>query len=206
MAQHRLDYLAIPSQRDYKDKDGNKDPVAFKMAVFVWKEDYKAMRVRKDRYRDNEMNAWALIYDQCSPELKNKLEGAEGYEKVKETNNIIQLLKMIRNYCCQFDTLNNEYMLIVGAFKNLFFFWQKPDQANADYHKDFMALVKVIEEYGGPGSIMHFPNMIKKEFKLKNPDIDMSKAMPHQMKEAKKTTHKKFLATPCSMGQTDRSW
>jgi hypothetical protein len=55
----------------------------------VWNEDYKAMRVRKDRYRDNKSNAWALIYNQCSPELKNKLEEAEGYEKAKETNNII---------------------------------------------------------------------------------------------------------------------
>jgi hypothetical protein len=126
----------MPSKKDYKDEDDNKDPVAFKMAVFAWKEDYKAMRVRKDRYRDNESNAWALIYNQCSPELKSKLEGAEGYEKAKETNDIIQLLKMKCNHCCQFDTLNNEYVSIVGAFKNLFFFWQKPDQANADYHKE----------------------------------------------------------------------
>ncbi len=72
-------------KKDYKDEDGNKDPVAFEMVVFAWKEEYKAMRVRKDRYRDNESNAWALIYDQCSPELKNKLEGVEGYEKAKET-------------------------------------------------------------------------------------------------------------------------
>ncbi len=70
---------------------------------------------------------------------------------------------MIRNYCCQYNTLNNEYVSIGGTFKNLFFFWKKPDQAKADYHKDFMALVKVIKEYGGPGSITHFPNMIKKE-------------------------------------------
>ncbi len=103
------------------------------------------MRVRKDRYGDNESNAWALIYDQCSLEPKNKLEEAEGYEKAKETNNIIQLLKMIHNYCCQFDTLNDEYLSIVVAFKNLFFFWQKPDQTNDNYHKDFMASVKVIE-------------------------------------------------------------
>ncbi len=47
----------MPSKKDYKDKDDNKDPVAFKMAVFAWKEEYKAMRVRKDRYRDNESNA-----------------------------------------------------------------------------------------------------------------------------------------------------
>ncbi len=93
-----LDYPGMPSKKDYKDKDGNEDPVAFEMAVFAWKEEYKVMRVRKDRYRDNELNAQALIYNQCSPELKNKLEGVEGYEKAKETNKIIQPLKMIRNY------------------------------------------------------------------------------------------------------------
>jgi hypothetical protein len=74
------------------------------------------------------------------------------------------------------------------------FFWQKPDQANADYQKDFMALVKVIEEYGGQGYITHFPNMIKKELESKNPGIDMSKATPDQMKEDKKTVCKTFLA------------
>ncbi len=84
--------------------------------------------------------------------------------------------------------------MIVGAFKNLFFFWQKPGQANADYHEDFMGLVKVIKEYGGPGSITHCPNMIKKELESKNPGIDMSKVTPNQVKEAKKTVCKKFLA------------
>ncbi len=86
--------------------------------------------------------------------------------------------------------------MIVGAFKNLRFFWKKPDQANADYHKDFMAFVKVIEEYGGPGSVTHFPNMIKKKLESKNPGIDMRKAAPNQVKEAKKTIHKKILAAP----------
>jgi hypothetical protein len=39
------------------------------MAVFAWKEDYKSMKLRMDKYKGNESNAWALIYDQCSPEL-----------------------------------------------------------------------------------------------------------------------------------------
>jgi hypothetical protein len=40
------------------------------LAVFAWKEDYKAMKSRMDKYKINESNAWALIYNQCSPELK----------------------------------------------------------------------------------------------------------------------------------------
>ncbi len=44
------------------------------MAKFTQKEDYMAMRARKEKYIENDSNAWALIYDQCAPELKNKLE------------------------------------------------------------------------------------------------------------------------------------
>jgi hypothetical protein len=36
--------------------------------------------------------------------------------------------------------------------------------------------------------------MIKKELKLKNLGIDLSKATPNQVKEAKKTVREKFLA------------
>jgi len=53
-------------------------------------------------------------------------------------------------------------MSIVGAIKNLLYFFQKLIQSNSDYHEGFMAMVEVIEEYGGAGSLTYFPNMIKK--------------------------------------------
>ena len=46
---------------------------------------------------------------------------------------------IIRWYCCQFDTLNDEYMLIVKLLKNFFYFFQKPHQMNSEFHEDFMA-------------------------------------------------------------------
>jgi hypothetical protein len=58
----------------------------FEMAMFVWKEDYKLMKSRMDKYKGNESNAGALIYNQCSAELKNKLEGMQGYDTAKRPN------------------------------------------------------------------------------------------------------------------------
>jgi len=100
---------------------------------------------------------------------------------------------IIIGYCCQFDTLNDEYMSIVKLLKNLFYFFQKPDQTNSEIHEDFMALVKVIEEYGGTGSLTHFPNMIKKELLSKN-IMDPSKASADDLKEARGVVREKFLA------------
>jgi len=31
------------------------------MAVFMWKEDYKSMKLRMDKYKGHESNAWTLI-------------------------------------------------------------------------------------------------------------------------------------------------
>ena len=81
----------------------------------------KSIKLRMDKYKGDESNAWALIYDQCSPELKNKLKGTEGYDGAKSTNNVAKPLTMICGYCCQFDLLSNEYMAIVAAIKNLFY-------------------------------------------------------------------------------------
>ncbi len=134
-----------------------------------------------------------MIYDQCSPELKNKLKGTSRFDASKKDNDVVALHMMIRSYCCQFDTLNDEYMPIVGAIKNLLYLFQKTTQTNADYHKDFMAMVEAIEEYGEAGSLMYFPKMIKKELESKK--IDMEKASASEMRDAKKIVRNKFLAT-----------
>jgi hypothetical protein len=54
-----------------KDEFGNFDEGEYDMAKFTWKEDYKVVMTRKQKYEENETNLWALIYNQCFPELKN---------------------------------------------------------------------------------------------------------------------------------------
>ena len=117
-----LDYPKQPKKSECVDENGDPDDDAFELAKFEWKEEYKGMKVRKDQFKDNESNAWALIYDQCAPELKNKLDGTNGFAKAREDNDVVKLLIMIRSYCCQFDSLNDEYMSIVGALKTFSFF------------------------------------------------------------------------------------
>jgi hypothetical protein len=166
-----LSYPAKPKKQDLQccNKDGNCDADVFEMAVFAWKEDYKSMKSRMNKYKDNKSNALAIIYDQFLAKLKNKLEGTDGYNGVKSTNNVAKLLTMIQGYCCQFDLLNNKYMAIVAAIKNILYFLQKGDQSNADYHKEFMAGLKVIEEYRGAGSLTHFSNQARSQRKRIGP-------------------------------------
>ena len=85
-------------------------------------------------------------------------------------------------------------MLIVKSLKNLFYFVQKTEQPKSDFREDFMALVEVIEEYGGAGSLTYFPNMIRKELTSRK-IADVSEATPKELKEAKRIGRDKFLAT-----------
>jgi hypothetical protein len=89
-------------------------------------------------------------------------------------------------------TLSDEYMAIIASIKNLFYFFQKNNQSNVDYHEDFIAMLEVIEEYGGAGSMTHFPNMSKKE--IKSMGTNLVKATSDQLKQAKKSVRDKFLA------------
>jgi hypothetical protein len=54
-----LAYPAKPKKDDPEclDDSGNPDPDAFEMAVFAWKEDYKSMKYRMERYKGNKSNA-----------------------------------------------------------------------------------------------------------------------------------------------------
>ncbi len=112
---------------------------------------------------------------------------------------MIALLTMIQDYCCKFNALNNKYMGLVEAFKNLLYFFQKPMQSNSDYHEDFLVLVKVIEEYGGAGLLTHFPNMIKKE--LLSDNLDVTIANLDELKKAKKKVREKFPTALMLKGQ-----
>ncbi len=52
-----LAYPKQPTKSQYTDVNGDFDDNAFEMAKFAWKEDYKGMKHRMDKYNDNESNA-----------------------------------------------------------------------------------------------------------------------------------------------------
>ncbi len=112
-----LNYPEKPKKTDAACCNANRDPDPdmFEMAVFAWQEDYKMIKSRMDKYKCKESNTWALIYGQCSTELKTKLKRMQGYNTAKSGNNMAKILTMICGYCCQFDLLINKFMAIVAA-------------------------------------------------------------------------------------------
>ena len=64
MKRVNLGYPKRPKKTDAEccDNSGNPDADMFDITVFAWKEDYKSMKLRMDKYKGNESNTWALTY------------------------------------------------------------------------------------------------------------------------------------------------
>jgi hypothetical protein len=61
-----LAFPAKPTKATCADDNNLFNEDEYEMAKFIWKEEYKATLYRKEKYKENESNTWALIYDQCS--------------------------------------------------------------------------------------------------------------------------------------------
>jgi hypothetical protein len=84
-----------PDKSKCVDSVGNYDAAEYDMAKFTWKEDWKLINTREQKYTENKANAWVLVYNQCSSKMKVKLDGTSGYEQLKNNNDVIALLTMI---------------------------------------------------------------------------------------------------------------
>jgi hypothetical protein len=74
----------LPEKQDKSkcvDSTGNYNADEYNMAKFTWKEDWKLVKTRQQKYQENGANALALVYNQCSNKMKVKLNWASGYEQ-----------------------------------------------------------------------------------------------------------------------------
>jgi hypothetical protein len=85
-----------PDKSKCVDSVRNYDADECNMAKFTWKEDWKLVKTRQQKYQENKANAWALVYNQCSNKMKVKLDGTSGYDQSKKDYDVIALLAMIQ--------------------------------------------------------------------------------------------------------------
>jgi hypothetical protein len=62
-----------PDKSKCVDSAGNYNANECNMAKFTWKEYWKLVKTREQKYQENKANACALVYNQCLSEMKVKL-------------------------------------------------------------------------------------------------------------------------------------
>jgi hypothetical protein len=117
--------------------------------MYLWQEDVKEAKRKIALLEENKKRAYALIIGQCSPELVSKIRGSDLYAQADTDQEAVQLLLIIWGYCCSFDANQQSTFAIKGVKHQVQVFIQGYDITVTDYVEYFMALVGVVETYGG---------------------------------------------------------
>jgi hypothetical protein len=117
--------------------------------IHLWQEDVKEAKRKITLLEENKKRAYALIIKQCSPELVSKIWGLDLYAQVDMDQDVVQLLLIIWGYCCSFDANQQSTFSLEGAKHRVQVFIQGYDVTVTDYVEYFMALVGMVETYGG---------------------------------------------------------
>jgi hypothetical protein len=81
--------------------------------------------------------------------LVSKIRGSDLYAQADTDQDAVQLLLIIRGYCCSFDAKEQSTFALEDVKHRVQVFIQGYDVTVTDYVEYFMALVGMVETYGG---------------------------------------------------------
>jgi hypothetical protein len=115
--------------------------------VYIWQQD--VAKKQTVQLEENKKRAYALVIGQCSPDLNSKLQGSAVFVQAEADQDVVQLLLVIRGYCCRFDDHQQSTYALEQAKHRVSTYYQAHDVTNTEYVENFKALIGVVETYGG---------------------------------------------------------
>ena len=110
---------------------------------------FKEYYDKKNKREENQKKIFALILGQCSPAMKDRLEGSDKYESINNNNDPVELLSLIRDCLYQKNVVKKPVHAIIDAETELLNIRQEPNQSLASYYEKFKEVVQVYEQNNG---------------------------------------------------------
>ncbi len=115
-------------------------------------EEVKTIAKRRLKLQDSLKKGYATVYDQCSQEVRNKLEATDEWERTQRNQSLHKLIQKIERICVGFDDHKQEVFNLVQALKMLFLFTQGEKDTVDKYGRNFQSLWDTMKAFGGsPG-------------------------------------------------------
>ena len=112
----------------------------------------RAIAKRKVKLDNVLKKGFATVYDQCSLEVRDKLEASDEWNKVQREQSLHDLISKIERVCVRFDNYKQEVFNLVQALKTLFLYTQTEKESVDEYARNFKSLWDTVEAFGGsPG-------------------------------------------------------
>jgi len=115
-------------------------------------EEVKTIAKRRLKLAESLKKGYATVYDQCSQEVKGKLEATDNWESIQRDQSLHDLVNKIERICVGFDDHKQEVFNLVQALKTMFLYSQSDKETVEQYGWNFRALWETVEAFGGsPG-------------------------------------------------------
>ncbi len=116
-------------------------------------EEIKSMAKRRQKLGESLMKGFAMVYEQCSREVKEKLENIENWEGKQREQCLHSLIQKIKHICVGFDDHKQQDVFnLVQALKALFLYTQLEKELVEEYGRNLKSLWDMVEAFrGSPG-------------------------------------------------------
>ena len=105
-----LQTIALPPPVPANDRDADD--------LIIVREVVRAVAKRCITINQDLKKGFATVYDQCSQEVRDKLESSDGWETVQTNQSLHKLILKIERICVGFDNHKQEVYNLVQAMKN----------------------------------------------------------------------------------------
>ena len=138
--------IALPPAVDPNATDADDQKIIREEAV-------RAIVKRKAKLDNALKKGFTTVYDQCSLEVRDKLEASNEWDRVQREQLLHDLISKIERICIGFDDHKQEVFNLVQAVKTLFLYTQTEKESVDEYARNFKSLWDTVEAFSGsPGS------------------------------------------------------
>jgi hypothetical protein len=112
----------------------------------------KSVAKRKQKLGESLMKGFATVYEQCSREVKKKLENTKNWEAIQREQCLHCLIQKIKHICVGLDDHKQDVFNLVQTLKALFLYTQSEKESVEEYGRNLKSIWDMVEAFGGsPG-------------------------------------------------------
>ncbi len=155
-------------------------------------EEVKTVAKRHLKLENALKKGYAMVYNQCSQEVKDKLEATNNWECIQQDQSLHKLIQKVEWICVGFDNHKQEVFNLVQALKMVFLYTQGEKDGVDQYGRNFRSLWDTVEAFGGlPGVHKGLVEVLVKSPSQVN---DVNNVTPKERREAEETACKAVKA------------
>ena len=114
-----------------------------------WEHELSAYFKEMEHWKSAGPRAYQLVMSHVDPDLEEKLESSASWAQIKQDQDVIALLKLVRSHVHKHDERKQGTMSLVEHDLDLYLNYQQPNQDLMTFYKLFKARCEVIDTFGG---------------------------------------------------------